>query len=384
MFPGPDSERIPREGGEPGAPRPPIPRIPEHSWLFRFLQHPFPYIVLFALWLACERYGWLPAQKSPNVQGTSQAPEQATAASSSKPSYGFWDLVRELLPRSPDEAKGRRRSWTADVLSGGPLLVGMALLLGYLILRACHVEVFPHGDLRMPAWDTWHLARCAVVYVVIARLVSAGIGWGREHYLTARAGGWKLDCVLSILGTNATFVGTCAFVCLLVAVGGGDPLRAFGLRERRVGSHAAVGVLGFLAALPLIALAALVMRVLVKVYLGRPPELQSILEAARQMPTKAFLVVAFAGVVVAPITEEIIFRGFVYPTLRRYAGPLGSIAVSAVVFALLHEATAFLPILVIGGLLAFLYERTGSLVAPVAAHATNNLYTFLLLYVHYR
>jgi membrane protease YdiL (CAAX protease family) len=86
------------------------------------------------------------------------------------------------------------------------------------------------------------------------------------------------------------------------------------------------------------------------------------------------------GVVIAAVTEEIIYRGMLYGTFRHYLGPLAAIVVSAAVFAGLHQmAYGFLSLFVIGFLLAYLYERTGSLVASIVAHAVHNLLTFTIV-----
>jgi membrane protease YdiL (CAAX protease family) len=82
---------------------------------------------------------------------------------------------------------------------------------------------------------------------------------------------------------------------------------------------------------------------------------------------------AFAAVVAAPLCEEIVFRGYLYPVLKKFSG-IGPAAVcSSLVFAAAHgNLTALLPLLIFGGLLVLLYEKTGSLWAPIAAHFCFN------------
>jgi membrane protease YdiL (CAAX protease family) len=356
----------------------PIPHVPEHTRLYHVLHHPLFYLLLLGLWLGFQDAEWLPRQRLPK-RIESAEPKQTDREQAA---YGLGGLIRQLVPRRRAGGDGRV-SPLLLALSGGPLLIGLALFFVYIFLRAHHVQILPHGGIRGAPWSAWHLARIGVVFVLVARLVSAAVGWVQGAPGEGEAAGGALDYVLAVVGTNATFLVTCAFAFLLVAAGGGDPLKALGLRERRVLHRAGLGVLGFLTALPLIALAALIMR-LIWLHLGREIQLQSVLEAARHMSLAGFLTLGAAAVIVAPITEEILFRGFLYGTLRRYAGPLVAILGSALIFASLHETQTFLPILVIGALLAFLYERTGSLIAPIAAHAVNNLYTFLLLYAHYR
>ncbi|MBL7222983.1 MAG: hypothetical protein ISS72_03945, partial [Candidatus Brocadiae bacterium] len=51
----PDPRPAGRVPSPPGPPVVEIPRVPEHSRLYRFLQHPFLYVVLFGLWFACDQ-----------------------------------------------------------------------------------------------------------------------------------------------------------------------------------------------------------------------------------------------------------------------------------------------------------------------------------------
>lgn len=75
----------------------------------------------------------------------------------------------------------------------------------------------------------------------------------------------------------------------------------------------------------------------------------------------------------SPLAEELAFRGLLYRGLRQAFRPLVAALLSAAIFALMHGALAqTLWAFVLGGLLAFLYEQTRSLVAPVVAHALFN------------
>ncbi len=79
-------------------------------------------------------------------------------------------------------------------------------------------------------------------------------------------------------------------------------------------------------------------------------------------------------VVLAPFFEEIIFRGMVFSTLRAKFGLALSLVGSAGIFALVHVygPIAFFSVFWSGMLWAWLYERTGSLVPGMCAHAVNN------------
>jgi membrane protease YdiL (CAAX protease family)/uncharacterized RDD family membrane protein YckC len=80
-------------------------------------------------------------------------------------------------------------------------------------------------------------------------------------------------------------------------------------------------------------------------------------------------------VIVAPIAEEIFFRGMLFGGLRRRVPTVPAAAISSVVFGALHATTgigAVPPLIIFGFMLALLYEGTGSLVPGMIAHALNN------------
>jgi len=86
------------------------------------------------------------------------------------------------------------------------------------------------------------------------------------------------------------------------------------------------------------------------------------------------LIMTIEVVVVAPIFEELIFRGIVFSTLRAKFGFTASMIGSAVIFALAHGygPIAFLTVFWSGLLWSWIYERTGSVIPGMCAHAVNN------------
>lgn len=82
-------------------------------------------------------------------------------------------------------------------------------------------------------------------------------------------------------------------------------------------------------------------------------------------------------IVIAPVAEELFFRGFLYGSMRGRLGAPGAAVASSAIFGLVHFTSAqtlsLLPLLAILGLLfCLLYERTGSLYPGIALHALNN------------
>ncbi len=78
-------------------------------------------------------------------------------------------------------------------------------------------------------------------------------------------------------------------------------------------------------------------------------------------------------VIAAPLGEELFFRGFAFPALRRSWGVVAAVLVSGALFSILHmDPVGFLGLMEIGVLLAALRWWSGSIWAAVLGHAVNN------------
>jgi hypothetical protein len=86
--------------------------------------------------------------------------------------------------------------------------------------------------------------------------------------------------------------------------------------------------------------------------------------------------------IIGPIVEELFFRGFLYPALRKKVGSILSIFLSAALFSLLHMTfVGFLPIFFLGILLAYIYEKSGSLLPSITIHIIHNSSITLFLLI---
>jgi membrane protease YdiL (CAAX protease family) len=85
------------------------------------------------------------------------------------------------------------------------------------------------------------------------------------------------------------------------------------------------------------------------------------------------VLVVVATVAVAPVAEELFFRGVAFNAWLREAGRWWAYLGSAALFAAIHVSLAtVVPIFLLGLTLAWIYERTRSLVGPIVLHATFN------------
>jgi membrane protease YdiL (CAAX protease family)/uncharacterized RDD family membrane protein YckC len=180
------------------------------------------------------------------------------------------------------------------------------------------------------------------------------------------------DTTAGKLVAQALLEVTLVFVAIGVAVGAAsdiplrDGLAALGLRRFRPSAFGwmALGLFSYYVAA--IAYGALITE----------PDQKDI---ARDLGLDAGVLAAIPVVVliaiVAPIAEEFFFRGMLFGGLRKRLSTYPSAAISALVFGALHATTgitAVPPLIIFGFMLALLYERTGSLVPGMLAHAFNN------------
>jgi CAAX protease family protein len=116
-------------------------------------------------------------------------------------------------------------------------------------------------------------------------------------------------------------------------------------------------------------LAYLVFNAVYVAFFGEPHQ-KDIAEGFGAVPVQVLLIV-----VLAPISEEICFRGMLYGGLRTKLPVVPAALVGGIVFGALHALTglsAVPPLVVFGFLLCLLYEKTGSVVPGIVLHMLNN------------
>jgi len=148
-----------------------------------------------------------------------------------------------------------------------------------------------------------------------------------------------------------------------------------------------LGVLAWFLSFPLVSIIAEGIDQLMKYFFHYEYVAQNavkFVKLAIDSPTSLILVL-LSILVLAPLVEEFLFRGILQTYLKKWTGRGWAIAIAAFSFALFHFSTAqglanislIVPLFILGGFLGFLYERQGSLWAPIGLHATFNLITAL-------
>jgi membrane protease YdiL (CAAX protease family) len=302
-----------------------------------------------------------------------------------------WRDIRVRFPRSREEGG----AWLLEiVLVAGTLLAMPIFLPMYLIgarpvgaITACpscgrgtlsHRATCLHCghplafEAPPASWGLGEVVGAAIAITVSLRVIAEAAGVNELPPFT----------VLTVIGVaqNALFILLVAYV---VRRRYHQPLAAVGLTAQRWPWWSALGVLVGAVTIPLSAAAERVAILVIGLFVGTARAeamaasesatdiLASVLRTPRTTLEVAWLLVLLC--VLVPIGEEVFFRGFVYNTLRRW-GWVGAVIFSSVLFAAVHvQVVHFLPILLLGVVLAVLYQRTGSLVASIAVHGVNNL-----------
>lgn len=113
-----------------------------------------------------------------------------------------------------------------------------------------------------------------------------------------------------------------------------------------------------------------------------PPETAAAVPKLPPLSLWEYLLLMVVLAIAAPVAEELLFRGMIYPLLRRNLGVTAAVVLSAGLFAAVHVVLILLPALfVIGVVLALVRERSRSLWPCIALHALQNGSVVTLLFV---
>ena len=142
----------------------------------------------------------------------------------------------------------------------------------------------------------------------------------------------------------------------------------------------ALAPLVYLAALPLLLLVTGASQLLLQHLFGIEPELQEVAKIFSQDLSVLQVLYAVMAIVVAPLYEEIMFRGLVFPYVVKHVGLAQGTLIVSVLFAIMHfHLPSFAPLLLLSAILCLTYWRTGSLWVSIGVHVIFNTVSILVL-----
>jgi len=187
----------------------------------------------------------------------------------------------------------------------------------------------------------------------------------------------ELELTFDILVTSAVFHGIMVLLVLFLIVFRVKPGEFFGLGKasiKTVISYAGLGYLMMLGASLL--LGALNYQEELERIFGEI-EVQKSVELLQQSSDRQLIgAMVFVACIVAPIAEEVVFRGYIYPVMKRFSGKGFAMVVSSLFFAAIHvNVLSLVPLFLLALILVFVYEKSGSLWTPICLHMIFNTST---------
>ena len=221
----------------------------------------------------------------------------------------------------------------------------------------------PPAPPERPPWRAWTAPAALLLAITIALLLSSVV-----YVVGAIATGHSksspgANLVATVLG-DVAFVAAAVFFAQLAAR---PTPEQFGLRPTRVRPALKWMALGY-GAFWLVTATWFVA-------LGIHDKDRTLNDLGGSTPSLA--AAALLVTVIAPIAEEVLFRGYIFTALRGWAGVWGAAAITGVLFGAIHidpdRPTGFLlPLAFLGFVLCLIYARTRSLYPCIALHSINN------------
>ena len=283
-------------------------------------------------------------------------------------------------------------SWQRFVLLG-LLAVSLILWTGWLIKVLISRRLL-RGFAQIQ--DRPQLAEVALAAISLVLLASL---WA--WLLRGIVGSQNLE--LALAGALAELL-TCLLILGLLAWQNPNRLSCFGLALRGLSRHLGWGLITALAVWPLATYLLLPVSLWTVKFLSRwvwhlayTPQPHTLLREMTQttLAINFWLVVGLA-VIIAPLTEEILFRGLLQGALARlFRSRWFAIAISAAIFSIFHltvrqtvpagevslaNVETVLPLFLLGLALGYSYEKSGSLYRPMVIHLTFNALSLIMVW----
>jgi hypothetical protein len=167
---------------------------------------------------------------------------------------------------------------------------------------------------------------------------------------------------------------------LLFHIAGVQGRELFGLHWKKAPALLGLSAIFYLAALPLLWFYSALYQILLHQF-GCDLYLQDVaqvLTAPAAWPVRAGLF--FIVIIIAPVFEEIVFRGILLPFMVRRTGFWPGIILISLIFGGMHvHLPSFLPLFLLSVVFSLAYARTQSLLVPIGMHAAFNAVTVVLL-----
>jgi membrane protease YdiL (CAAX protease family) len=226
-------------------------------------------------------------------------------------------------------------------------------------------------------WNIWDACKVVILFLFFGYIIILS-----EVFLSKVFPVFKTDNFRMMINSSILDILAVVFILHFTVVQYKEPLAALGISAKNFLKNIFYGVVGYIALIPVLILILVIIAVIINIT-KYVPERQPVVELFLKEKGVAFLTYSsiFAAII-GPIIEELFFRGFLYSALKKYIGIFWAMTATAGLFAALHaHIVGFFPIMALGMLLAYIYEKTGTLVSSITIHIIHNLVMILLLFL---
>jgi len=163
-------------------------------------------------------------------------------------------------------------------------------------------------------------------------------------------------------------------------------LSDLGFSKKDLSRNIFYGVFGYIGIIPVILMIGVVVYFIISMFKIIPPAQPIVDLLLNEKSTALLLLSSIIASIFGPLVEEIFFRGVMYNAIKRKIGVFWGIVITSVLFSFLHThaleyfLVGFIPIVVLGVVLAYLYEKTGSLIPSFTLHVLNNLGSVIMVF----
>lgn len=264
------------------------------------------------------------------------------------------------------------------ILAFGLLITGAFFLAYYISRRRESVDIIPRTlDSPKAGWSLLDVLKVVILLVFFHYFFSTII-YLLSHLFSASLPDRRFDMVVS-----TGFMDLLAFFFILrvVILKYHQPLEALGISSKNILQNIRVGLCSYITFLPILTILFFSTIVAAKLLNYTPPP-QPVYELIFFEARPVFLILASLLIaLLGPITEEVFFRGFLYGALRKRLGIASAVIISGFLFSFLHiNLLGFISILALGIFLAYMREKTGSLIPSITVHIVHNSAMTLMMF----
>ena len=264
------------------------------------------------------------------------------------------------------------------------LFIILIFFLGFIIDGFLGIRIFSKKPINIsilqyekPLWGLIDIVKVVLLFMSFGYCAAIFEMFLMKLFPLFENNNFRMIFSTAIINTSAILI-----VFYFVRVKYSQNFEVLGITRKNAVKSLLYASMGYVAILPIVAIIMVITVIVIKI-LNYSPPLQPIVEIFLEEKESGILIFStiFAAIF-GPITEEIFFRGFMYGAVKKRIGILGAILATSLIFSILHaHIVGFMPIFVLGILLAYLREKTGSLLPSVFVHVAHNLGMVILVFL---